>query len=343
MLLRRSVSLAVVVALVAGLSIAAAASRPQSAQAQAPDVEGARRNAAQLQEELDAATERYERVWAQVEEAIVELEELEERAIELAAQAETLDAGLAVRARDIFMRGSGSSFELMLAEGGPSDAIQRASLAEVLQQRETASLEEALATRTALEQTLALAAQRRVDLEALQAEMAAAQADLEQKLENARLRVRVLETLAARQRTIDNARQKGIYSCIMDRGVVSFRDSWGEPRSGGRRHKGTDVMAPMGVPVYAFTSGVITRHTNSSLGGISLYMRGDDGAVYFYTHLRGYAPRGAVGTRVVAGEHVAFNGNTGNARGGAPHVHFERHPGGGSPENPYPYLVAACR
>lgn len=311
--------------------------------AQAPDVEGARRRAAELQASLDAATARYEKVWAEVEQAVVELEELEARATALAAEADALDEALAVRAREVFKRGSGTTFELLLAEGGPAEAIQRASLAEVLQQRETARLEEAVATRAALAQTLALAEQRRADLEALRAEMSAAQADLERQLEAARTRVRTLESLASRQRKIDRARQQGIYSCIMDRGVTSFRDSWGEPRSGGRRHKGTDVMAPMGVPVYAFTSGVITRHSNSSLGGISLYMRGDDGAVYFYAHLRGYAPRGAPGTRVVAGEHIGYNGNTGNARGGAPHVHFERHPGGGAPENPYPYLVAACR
>jgi murein DD-endopeptidase MepM/ murein hydrolase activator NlpD len=129
----------------------------------------------------------------------------------------------------------------------------------------------------------------------------------------------------------------------MDRRVVSFRDTWGAPRSGGRRHQGTDVMAPFNVPVYAFTSGVVLRRSSSRLGGLGLYMRGDDGATYYYAHLNGYTTAGSAGRRVVAGEHIGYNGYTGNASRSAPHVHFERAGGGGGRQNPYAYLVAACR
>jgi murein DD-endopeptidase MepM/ murein hydrolase activator NlpD len=48
------------------------------------------------------------------------------------------------------------------------------------------------------------------------------------------------------------------------------------------------------------------------------------------------------GKRVEAGQHVAFNGASGNARGGAPHVHFQIHPGGGGPVNPYGSLARIC-
>ncbi len=68
---------------------------------------------------------------------------------------------------------------------------------------------------------------------------------------------------------------------------------------------------------------------------------GDDGNEYYYAHLQSrIAPPGK---RVKAGELIAKNGKTGNARYTAPHVHFEVHPGGGAPVNPYPYVKAACR
>jgi peptidoglycan LD-endopeptidase LytH len=120
----------------------------------------------------------------------------------------------------------------------------------------------------------------------------------------------------------------------------SYVDSWGAPRSGGRTHKGTDIMNPLGNKVHAIVDGVISRQTNSSLGGISLYLKGDDGNEYYYAHLMRYESR--VGQRVKAGELIAINGQTGNARFTAPHVHFEVHPGGGAPVNPYPYVKAAC-
>jgi murein DD-endopeptidase MepM/ murein hydrolase activator NlpD len=120
----------------------------------------------------------------------------------------------------------------------------------------------------------------------------------------------------------------------------SFVNSWGAARSGGRAHKGTDIMNPMRNKVHAIVDGVVSRLSTSSLGGISLYMRGDDGNEYYYAHLDSYASR--AGQRVKAGELIAYNGQTGNARYTAPHVHFEVHPGGGGAVNPYSYVKAAC-
>ena len=120
----------------------------------------------------------------------------------------------------------------------------------------------------------------------------------------------------------------------------SFIDSWGAARSGGRAHKGTDIMNPMGNQVHAIVDGVISRQSYSSLGGISLYLQGADGNEYYYAHLSKYAS--STGQRVKAGELIAYNGATGNAAWSGPHVHFEVHPGGGGAVNPYPYVRAAC-
>jgi murein DD-endopeptidase MepM/ murein hydrolase activator NlpD len=120
----------------------------------------------------------------------------------------------------------------------------------------------------------------------------------------------------------------------------SFIDSWGAARSGGRAHKGTDIMNPMGNTVHAYVDGVISRQSYSSLGGISLYLQGVDGNEYYYAHLSRYAS--STGQRVKAGELIAYNGATGNAAWSGPHVHFEVHPGGGGAVNPYPLVKAAC-
>jgi murein DD-endopeptidase MepM/ murein hydrolase activator NlpD len=120
----------------------------------------------------------------------------------------------------------------------------------------------------------------------------------------------------------------------------SFTDTWGDPRPGGRHHMGTDVLAPYGSPVVAVTAGVI-RTDYSSLGGISLFLRGTDGDEYFYAHNSRNVARD--GQHVGAGELIAYVGTTGDARGGPAHVHFERHPGGGRPVDPYPFLLRACR
>ena len=335
-----------VVALALGLPVGdsspLAGLAPTPAGANVQGLEGARERVAGLRGDLAAATAAYERTWAEVEAARVELERLETSAVELEAEAAATEVRLAERARSVFKHGSTSQIELLFAAGSPTEALERAALAGIVHERETAGLEEAVAARTALDQTVELVEQRRAELEQLTERLTAEQAVLEGELEGAEATVVSLEAVAARQRAIDRGGQKGLYACPLDRHLTHFVDSWGFPRSGGRSHKGTDIMGPMGAPVYAFTSGVISRHSNSRLGGISLYLRGDDGSTYFYTHLQGYAPRGAVGNRVEAGEHIAYNGDTGNARGGPPHIHFERHPGGGSAVNPYPYLAAAC-
>ncbi|MEX1046364.1 MAG: peptidoglycan DD-metalloendopeptidase family protein [Actinomycetota bacterium] len=120
-------------------------------------------------------------------------------------------------------------------------------------------------------------------------------------------------------------------------GGSSFTDSFGDPRSDGRTHQGIDLMASEGTPVAAAQSGSVS-HSNSSLGGISAYVRAGNGDLTYYAHMSGYAQSGSVS----AGTVIGYVGSTGNASGGAPHLHFEYHPGGGGAVNPYSYLLAVC-
>jgi murein DD-endopeptidase MepM/ murein hydrolase activator NlpD len=117
----------------------------------------------------------------------------------------------------------------------------------------------------------------------------------------------------------------------------TFVDTWGAARSGGRSHQGVDMMAGFGTHIYAPASGNVEFRTVST-GGLSFYVYADDGNTYFGTHLQGYEG----GNRhVSAGEHIGYVGDSGNAAG-TPHLHFEIHPGGGGPVNPYPATAAAC-
>ncbi len=133
--------------------------------------------------------------------------------------------------------------------------------------------------------------------------------------------------------------QVGSFICPFTPGRTSFIDSWGFPRSGGRRHKGVDMFAAWNEPMYAVTSGSV-RVSHSSLGGNSIWLKGDNGISFYYAHLSGYNV--SSGQRVSQGQTIGFNGDSGNARGGSPHLHFEIRTGGGA-VNPYPTVAAACR
>lgn len=105
-------------------------------------------------------------------------------------------------------------------------------------------------------------------------------------------------------------------------GPTSFTDTWGAPRSGGRRHQGVDMFAAAGTPVVAPVAGLV-EHYDDSLGGLSFRLWGDDGTYYYGTHLAAYGTSGTV----LAGTVVGYVGDSGNARGTNAHLHFEAHPG----------------
>lgn len=116
-----------------------------------------------------------------------------------------------------------------------------------------------------------------------------------------------------------------------------FND-WGYARSGGRRHQGTDVLAHWGVPLRAIEDSTVDRVGVSSLGGRSVHLTGKSGSHYYYAHLDEYAVD--EGDVLLAGELVGTVGDSGNARG-APHLHIQVDPEGGSNwTNPYFLLDA---
>lgn len=122
----------------------------------------------------------------------------------------------------------------------------------------------------------------------------------------------------------------------------TFGDSFGAPRMMGTEyehaHQGTDIMAPTGTPLLACERGVIAKMGSDVLGGTKIWVKGESGTYYYYAHLSAFAEGMANGLVVDAGTVIGFVGDSGNARGGAPHLHFEIHPDGGAAVNPYPLL-----
>ena len=120
------------------------------------------------------------------------------------------------------------------------------------------------------------------------------------------------------------------------RGPHTFSNTWGAPRGGGRRHEGTDMMTAHGTPNVAVVSGTFRTH-HSRLGGLSIYLKGDDGHTYYYAHLSKVV---GPDRRAAQGEIIGLTGSTGDAT--SPHTHFEFHPNGGRAAPSYSLLRAHC-
>ena len=131
---------------------------------------------------------------------------------------------------------------------------------------------------------------------------------------------------------------------------------FGEPRDGGvRLHAGVDILAPKLTPVVAVRSGTVSTVRNAPGDCCWVAVRHDDGWLSMYVHLNndsagtndgqgvGIRPGLSEGDRVEQGELLGWIGNSGNAEGGPPHIHFELRTPWGEPIDPGPSLYSARR
>lgn len=275
------------------------------------------------------------------------------------AEIEGIEVRLQEMAVEMYMQG-GSGSELVLFADSVDELITGSEFLAAASRRESGSLDDMLAARADLERFRSDLADLNADLQVVEAEQAAVSENLgslatEAQAAYSQLSGRCQELTAKRnaeiaaERAAQLARQRGSSGGV---GAIegfrcpipgsSFIDSWGFPRSGGRSHKGVDMFQRWDAPVIAVTSGTVSLG-NGGLGGRTIWLRGDDGYGYYYAHLNGFNV--ASGQRVGPGDVIGYNGDSGNARGGAPHLHFEIHPGGRGARavNPYPTVASACR
>ena len=147
-------------------------------------------------------------------------------------------------------------------------------------------------------------------------------------------------------------------------GTVSYRDDFGDPRTG-HTHQGNDLMVPKLRPLVAAADATVRRifvDNGTATQGNMLVLRDADGWEYWYLHINNdtpgtddglnppafaFAPGIEVGARVTAGQVVAFAGDSGDAETAGSHLHFELHPPGsgtggtGAAVDPYPSLRLA--
>jgi hypothetical protein len=140
---------------------------------------------------------------------------------------------------------------------------------------------------------------------------------------------------------------------------VTYTNDFGQARPGGT-HQGNDLMGTKRAPVVAVEDGTIEFWTTSASAGCMLYLHGASGTMYEYIHLNNdltagndnkgkcvagvsYAPGLVDGQHVDAGQLIGYLGDSGDANGIHPHLHFEVHPNGGRAVAPFPYLKKATQ
>ncbi|MCH7492310.1 VCBS repeat domain-containing M23 family metallopeptidase [Patescibacteria group bacterium] len=140
-------------------------------------------------------------------------------------------------------------------------------------------------------------------------------------------------------------------------GSANHNNDFGDPRSGGRTHKGNDIVGTKHQPLLAAIDGTITYAVYPEPSwGFMITIRDKDGYRYNYLHINddnpgtddgqggginAYAPDMIYGTPVVKGQIIAWMGDSGNAENTPPHVHFEIIRPDGNWIDPYPTLAAA--
>jgi murein DD-endopeptidase MepM/ murein hydrolase activator NlpD len=126
-------------------------------------------------------------------------------------------------------------------------------------------------------------------------------------------------------------------------------DSYNELRGGGTvGHGAMDITCARGAPVVSATDGVVPLQVqvsgqtlpgagSSPNGGNYVWVKDADGFSHYYAHMRNVRVR--PGQVVKAGELLAECSDTGNARGGCPHLHYAVHTPSAGKMNPYSLLL----
>jgi len=117
-------------------------------------------------------------------------------------------------------------------------------------------------------------------------------------------------------------------------------ETFGAPRGRYRIHAGIDIFAARGTPVTSTTRGVVVSIREGGLGGKQVWVLGPAAQRHYYAHLDAWTDGLREGDVVQAGDALGIVGDSGNARGTPPHLHYGIYGSQGA-YDPLPLLRAA--
>ncbi len=297
------------------------------------------------EEELNKLILDYEIAWADLSDTEIVLQEIQFKLSEAELELNKAQSALDSRLSGIYKNGKVQFLEVLLNSKSFEDFLSRLTLLTRIGQRDRQTLEEVSYLKEVIERQQADLSVKRQEQNRLVRELDRKKRQVEAKMNHLKeLQKKIEEEIEEIKRLATVSWQNfSTKNFVFPVGQPhSYVDTWHAPRSGGRLHQGTDIFAPFNTPLYACVDGVIFQWepVDDDLGGISLWIRGNDGHEYYYAHLSGFPPGITNGVKVKAGQIIGYNGNTGNARTTPPHLHFQIHPNGGSAINSYPILAA---
>jgi peptidoglycan hydrolase CwlO-like protein len=295
-----------------------------------------------LAADIDASTGAYQRTQLQVMETRDRFDAVQTRY-------DSLRSDLDQRAAYSYMQGAGTGLEMVLGAQSVNQFTDRLEFLDSVQQHDAdlALQVQGLADQLHERETVLnrLLAKQAVVVNKYQAAQSALNAQFQQEkairddLANKQAQVgnivkRLQKRLAAQELAaaiaaqqsggggVFNIKDNPLHTCPVG-DPHAFGDSFGAPRyttSPPHPHAGEDIMAPRGTPIYATFDGTAEEDPNG-LGGNAVIVHGADGYTY-NAHLDSYGQMGPVKT----GDVIGYVGDSGDARGGATHDHFEWHP-----------------
>lgn len=345
--------LLLVVYVVLNLGVAQAATPAKTS----PDIERIRNELSRSRAELSQATAECSKALSELQPIDSQIKVNETKLAMTESKLTAVQEELSKRITCYYKAGPANTIQVILSSKNYSDFIKRVIFAALIFSQDSKAAAKVKALREELKrETLALNKAKQEKLERL-AEVKRRQSQISSNLlaqsaalarlnrqtalpvnkPTARVAMALGKPLGSTYVSRGNARSGFVFPVV---GQYSYIDSWGFSRSGGRRHQGCDIMAATGTPLIACVPGTIKRTSPypRSLGGITIWLDGDDGYTYYYAHLSRIAGHITPGRRVNSGDLLGYVGSSGNADASAPHLHFEIHRPDGSPINPYPTL-----